>query len=138
MSENKNIDPKLQEALKGIWNSLTDEQREKAKACKTMDELTALAAKEGVELSDELLDAVAGGYIFDTGRGWEVISDSDGEVIDGYYPWSREQVESKAKCCNQSTQQIYWCQLERLRNTGSIDLPQPPQPPQPPQRKSGC
>lgn len=62
MDENKNIDPKLNAALKGIFNSLTDEQKEKAKQCKTMDELTAFAGKEGIELSDEVLDAVAGGY----------------------------------------------------------------------------
>ncbi|MBE7008007.1 MAG: hypothetical protein E7422_02480 [Ruminococcaceae bacterium] len=61
MSENKTLDPKLAEALKGIWDSLTDEQKEKAKACKSMDELTALAGKEGVELPDEALDMVSGG-----------------------------------------------------------------------------
>ncbi len=61
MSENKNLDPKLNEILKGMWDSLTDEQKEKANACKTLDELTALAGKEGVELPDEVLDAVAGG-----------------------------------------------------------------------------
>ena len=61
MDENKNIDPKLEAALKGIFNSLTDEQKEKAKQCKTMDELTAFAGKEGIELSDEVLDAIAGG-----------------------------------------------------------------------------
>lgn len=51
----------LNEALKGIWGSLTDEQKAKAKGCKTMDELTALAGKEGVELPDEALDMVSGG-----------------------------------------------------------------------------
>lgn len=55
------MDEKLNAALKGIYDNLTDEQKAKAKACKTMDELTALAAKEGVELPDEVLDAVAGG-----------------------------------------------------------------------------
>ena len=58
---NKNIDPKLNEALKGIYDSLTDEQKEKAKACKSMDEMMALAGEWGVELPDEALDAVAGG-----------------------------------------------------------------------------
>ena len=55
------MDEKLNAALKGIYDSLTDEQKERAKACKTMDELTALASKEGIELPDEMLDAVAGG-----------------------------------------------------------------------------
>ena len=63
MSENKNIDPKVQAALKGVCDSLSDELKEKAKACRTMDELTALAAKEGIELPDEALDAVAGGEL---------------------------------------------------------------------------
>lgn len=62
MSENKNLDPKLAEVLKGIWDALTDEQKEKAKACKTMDELMMLAGKEGIELPNEALDKVAGGY----------------------------------------------------------------------------
>ena len=57
------MDVKMDAALKGIWDSLTDEQKEKAKNCKTMDELTALAAKEGIELPDEVLDAVAGGLL---------------------------------------------------------------------------
>ena len=62
MKENKRMDPKLEAVLKDIYNSLTDEQKEKAKACKTIDELMEFAGKEGLELPDELLDAVAGGY----------------------------------------------------------------------------
>ena len=34
---------KLNELLKGIWDSLTDEQKEKIRACKTVDEAIALA-----------------------------------------------------------------------------------------------
>ena len=60
-NENKTLDPKLTETLKGIWGSLTDEQKEKAKACKTLDELAALAGREGMELPDEALDMVSGG-----------------------------------------------------------------------------
>ncbi len=55
------MDEKLNATLKGIYDSLTDEQKAKAKACKSMDELTALAAKEGMELPDEALEGVAGG-----------------------------------------------------------------------------
>ena len=40
---------------------LTPEQMEKAKACKSPDELIALAESEGIELSDKELDAVSGG-----------------------------------------------------------------------------
>ena len=40
---------------------LTPEQKEKARACKSADELIALADSEGVELSDEQIEAIAGG-----------------------------------------------------------------------------
>ena len=57
----KNIDRKTAAALKGVYDSLTDEQKEKAKQCKTMDELMTFAGEEGLELPDEVLDSVAGG-----------------------------------------------------------------------------
>ena len=43
------------------FTDLTPEQQEKAKACKTPEELLELARAEGVELSDEQLEGVAGG-----------------------------------------------------------------------------
>ena len=46
-----------EELLKG----LTKEQIAKVKACKSQEELLALAKKEGIELSDEQLAAVNGG-----------------------------------------------------------------------------
>ena len=55
------MDEKMNAVLKGIYDSLTDEQKEKAKNIKTLEELTEFAAKEGIELSDVVLDAVAGG-----------------------------------------------------------------------------
>ena len=54
---------KLNELLVIVWDSLTDEQKAKANACKTPDELIKLAAEEGIELPDELLDAAAGGAL---------------------------------------------------------------------------
>ncbi len=66
MDENK-IASELNEALAGMWDSLTDEQKEKAKQCQSMDELTALAGSMGVELPDELLNSVAGGFRTETG-----------------------------------------------------------------------
>lgn len=42
------------------FNDLTDEQKAQVKACKTTEELIALAEAEGVELSDEQLNAIAG------------------------------------------------------------------------------
>ncbi len=43
------------------FRDLTPEQMEKAKACKNANELVELATAEGVELTDEQLEAVAGG-----------------------------------------------------------------------------
>ena len=48
---------------------LTPEQQEKARACKTPEELLALAQEEGIQLSDNDLEAVAGGV------SWDCISD---------------------------------------------------------------
>lgn len=44
------------------FENLTDEQLEKAKACGSVEELIALAKEEDVELSDEELEGVAGGF----------------------------------------------------------------------------
>ena len=43
------------------FEDITPEQRERAKACKTTEELLALAAEEGIDLNDEQLEAVSGG-----------------------------------------------------------------------------
>ena len=42
-------------------DNITPEQRRKAAACKNGEELLALAKEEGVDLTDEQLDAIAGG-----------------------------------------------------------------------------
>ncbi len=52
------------EALRKLWDSLTDEQKEKARACKTADELNELAGREKIELPDDMLEAVSGGGVF--------------------------------------------------------------------------
>ena len=46
-------------------DELTPEQLEKARACRSADELAQLAREEGVELSDEQLDGIAGGTWYD-------------------------------------------------------------------------
>ena len=40
---------------------ITPEQMEKARACKTTDELIELAKSEGIELNEEQLEALSGG-----------------------------------------------------------------------------
>ena len=48
-----------------LLDNLTPEQIEKAKACKSTDELVALAKAEGVELTDVLLEKISGGNVWD-------------------------------------------------------------------------
>ena len=52
----------LQKSLEG----LTDEQREKARALKSPEEIIQFAKDEGFELSDDQLESVAGGSWFPT------------------------------------------------------------------------
>ena len=54
-------DKKLNELLTSALASLTEEQKAKAKACKTTKELFDFLAEAGVELPDEALEKVAGG-----------------------------------------------------------------------------
>ena len=44
-----------------VTDALPEAQKEAAAACETAEDLIALAGKAGVELPDELMDAVAGG-----------------------------------------------------------------------------
>ena len=43
------------------YHDLTPEQMEKARACKTPEDILALAKEEGYELSEDELEAVSGG-----------------------------------------------------------------------------
>ena len=51
---------------KDLLKGLTEEQIAKVKACKNSEELLALAKEEGIELTDEQLEAVSGGSICST------------------------------------------------------------------------
>ena len=44
-----------------LLNGLSEEQIAKIRACKSSEELLALAKEEGVELTDEQLQVIAGG-----------------------------------------------------------------------------
>ncbi len=56
-------DRKLNELLNKALASLTEEQKERAKTCKAAKELVDFLAEAGVELPDEVLDAVAGEWV---------------------------------------------------------------------------
>ena len=49
---------------KELLKGLTEEQIAKVKACKSQESLLALAKEEGIELSEEQLEAVSGGGCF--------------------------------------------------------------------------
>ena len=50
------------------FNELTKEQQEKARACKTAEDMLELAKQEGYTLSDEELKAISGGVSWDCVR----------------------------------------------------------------------
>ena len=50
------------EDYKELYNGLSDDLKAKAAECRTADELMELAKTEGIELTDEQLDALSGGY----------------------------------------------------------------------------
>ena len=123
------MDDQLSTTMRQLWNSLTDEQKAKACACSTMDELLALAGEEKIELLDELMD-VAGGYVFlneDT-MDYEVINDTDGSVMayiksEDYgndYDAAEEAAKAKAKELGQTTEGVTWVKIRRLRGLGGI------------------
>ena len=49
------------EKYKEIYDSLSDDLKAKVTSCKTADELMELAKNEGIELTDDQLDAISGG-----------------------------------------------------------------------------
>ena len=54
---------KLAELVKKVCDSLTDEQKEKIKDVKDVGELLKALGEMGIELPDELLEAVSGGQL---------------------------------------------------------------------------
>ena len=83
------------ELLKG----LTKEQIEKARKCKSNEELLALAKEEGVTLSDEQLEAVSGGFCSDTTVN-SVCPKCGTKVSDEVYNDSTNTIYVKFKCPN--------------------------------------
>ena len=51
----------MEHCKESLLKSLTEEQIAKVRACKTQEELLALAKQEDIELTEEQLEAVSGG-----------------------------------------------------------------------------
>lgn len=56
------MDEKMKETMNAIYEHLTDEQKEKAKACNNADDLMKLLGQWDIELPDDLSAIVSGGY----------------------------------------------------------------------------
>ena len=69
-----------------LLKGLTKEQIAKVKSCKNQEELLELAKKEGIELSEEQLAAVAGGFCSSSDFRWKCTNcgSTDTEVWERY------------------------------------------------------
>ena len=112
------MDEKLKKELLEIYDSLSDEQKEKVKECKTMEEVSAFAAKEGIELPDEMLDEIAGGYVFYDVYTYKyrIINDKTGDLLDTVSgSGNEESAKKRARELGQSDKMISsdeWIKLE--------------------------
>lgn len=70
-----------QELLQG----LTEEQIAKLKTCKNAEEILTAAKEEGIELTDEQLEAVSGGNCFTDFDCPKCGGNIDGNSCDNYY-----------------------------------------------------
>ena len=73
--------------------------------------------ESGIELSDELLDGVAGGYVFFNGDGYEVI-DEKGNVVKTYWGTKiddHRRAKNHALELGLSDRDIIWYELDALR-----------------------
>lgn len=82
---------------KELLKGLTTEQINKARKCKSNEELLALAKEEGVTLSDEQLEAVSGGFCSDT-TVTSVCPKCGTKVSDEVYNDSYNTIYVKFKC----------------------------------------
>ncbi len=53
---------------KELLKGLTEEQIKKVENCKNSEEFLAIAKEEGIELNEELLEAVSGGFYKGVGK----------------------------------------------------------------------
>ena len=52
-------------SLENLYKNLSDEQKAKAKACKSTEDLIEMTKKEGISISRDELEAIAGGNTWD-------------------------------------------------------------------------
>ena len=109
----------LNQALKGLWDSLTDEQKERAQTCASMEELLQFASEEKIELPLDSLEEVAGGYVYwsDDKACYEIINDETGEVMDENAGRRLDVAQARARELGQDDGYITWDELEKLRRS---------------------
>lgn len=100
-----------------MWESLTDDQKEKVKGCKNVEELLACISEEQIELPSEALESVAGGYIYLANQrdplSFEVLNDKTGDVMSKGH--SYDSAVEKAIELGQSAQSLTWDEVKELR-----------------------
>ena len=107
----------MNEIVEKFIGCLTDEQKEKAMSCENMDEFMKLAGEWGVELPDEIVEAVAGGYIYKVYPDmWKVINDYCGSVMCTVYSDNRARVENEALKAGQSKREISHLGVRKIQS----------------------
>ena len=48
-------------AVQDLYNKLTDEQKKRSRDCKTQEDFLRVVQEEGIELTDDQLEAISGG-----------------------------------------------------------------------------
>ena len=82
---------------KELLKGLSEEQIKKVEACKNSDEILALAKTEGVQLSDEQLEAVSGGSCSSTNKCPECGSKNLRQISKNV---NGDQTAKMYKCCD--------------------------------------
>lgn len=59
------MNEEMKEALKKVWENLTDAQKEKWKACKSEEEFMAFISEEGINLPEDMMKLSSDGEITD-------------------------------------------------------------------------
>ena len=121
MSQQKGKEPmennKIMDQLFAVYDSLNDDQKKRIQECKTVNEIMDFAGKEKIELPDDVLDAISGGYIFIDqymgGKDYQVINDTTGEVMQTLSQHTA--AEDRARWHGQSTEIISYDRLKEIR-----------------------